>query len=419
MIRTKTFAATQIPPDGVLYAGDVNAIQDAAAGLDDYAQHINLASISIGSSDIQLLKYGTAEARISAALRTDGIVRALGGMFAGNFTTTSRNAIAAGKRPFTLVIFNTTTAQFEYNAGSDVTPNWLPLVASSIADGAVTLAKLASDSVDSSKIVDGSIVAGDINGALKPSVSAAAGTESLRAIGVTGSTAAAGNDARLSDTRTPTDATVTNAKVAVGAAIAYAKLALTASILNADIATGAAIVYSKLSLGGSILASDLNAAIKPSGSAAAGTEALRALGTTASTAAAGNDARLSDTRTPTDNTVSTAKIQAAAVTATQLADGTITYAKWAAGVGYMQRGGSAVVVLDGSSEAAIAFSGAFPTGIITAVAMSGDAAAGTDLIVTLVQASTTVSGIKVHVRASGGGSMVGVTVRINYVALGF
>ncbi|QDM56377.1 tail protein [Gordonia phage Sidious] len=42
-------------------------------------------------------------------------------------------------------------------------------------------------------------------------------------------------------------------------------------------------------------------------------------GNTANTAAQGNDARLSDTRTPTDNTVSTAKIQDGAVTLAKLA----------------------------------------------------------------------------------------------------
>ena len=42
-------------------------------------------------------------------------------------------------------------------------------------------------------------------------------------------------------------------------------------------------------------------------------------GTTAGTAAQGNDARLSDTRTPTDNTVSTVKIQDGAVTLAKLA----------------------------------------------------------------------------------------------------
>lgn len=60
-----------------------------------------------------------------------------------------------------------------------------------------------------------------------------------------------------------------------------------------------------------ITATKLAAALKPSGTAAAGDEALRALGTTASTACAGNDSRLSDTRTPTDNTVSPAKLTTA------------------------------------------------------------------------------------------------------------
>lgn len=51
-----------------------------------------------------------------------------------------------------------------------------------------------------------------------------AGTSNL-AIGTTSTTAAAGNDSRLSDTRAPTDGTVTNAKVAASAAIALSKLA--------------------------------------------------------------------------------------------------------------------------------------------------------------------------------------------------
>lgn len=53
---------------------------------------------------------------------------------------------------------------------------------------------------------------------------AAAGTQALRAIGTTATTAAAGNDSRLSDTRTPTNLTVTDAKVAVAAAISPAKI---------------------------------------------------------------------------------------------------------------------------------------------------------------------------------------------------
>jgi hypothetical protein len=50
---------------------------------------------------------------------------------------------------------------------------------------------------------------------------------------------------------------IVNADIAAGAAIAYSKLALTGSIVNADIASGAAIAYSKLALSNSIVAGDL------------------------------------------------------------------------------------------------------------------------------------------------------------------
>lgn len=82
---------------------------------------------------------------------------------------------------------------------------------------------------------------------------AAAGTASLRSLGTGATQAAAGNDARLSDTRTPTDGSVTNAKVDSAAAIAETKLSL---------------------------ASD----------AAAGTASRRSLGSGATQAAAGNHA---------------------------------------------------------------------------------------------------------------------------------
>lgn len=101
-----------------------------------------------------------------------------------------------------------------------------------------------------------------------------AAVPSLRTLGTTATSAAAGNDPRLSDTRTPTAGSVTDASVAAGAAIAESKLAL---------------------------ASD----------AAAATPSRRTLGTTATSAAAGNDARLSDQRTPLDLSVTDAKVAAA------------------------------------------------------------------------------------------------------------
>jgi hypothetical protein len=69
----------------------------------------------------------------------------------------------------------------------------------------------------------------------------------------------ASSDSRLTDTRTPTDSSVTNAKVNSAAAITYGKLALTNAIVNADIASAAAIAYSKLTLTGSIVDADVAA----------------------------------------------------------------------------------------------------------------------------------------------------------------
>lgn len=76
-----------------------------------------------------------------------------------------------------------------------------------IAANAVTLGKMATDSVDASKIVDGSIM---------------------------------------------------NAEINASAAIAYSKLSLGGSIVNADVSTSAAIAYSKLSLGTSIVNADIS-----------------------------------------------------------------------------------------------------------------------------------------------------------------
>lgn len=71
---------------------------------------------------------------------------------------------------------------------------------------------------------------------------------------------------------------------------------LDGTITNAEIASGAAIAESKLSL-----ASD----------AGAGTASRRTLGSGATQACAGNDARLSDQRVPTDGSVTVAKLAAA------------------------------------------------------------------------------------------------------------
>ncbi len=89
----------------------------------------------------------------------------------------------------------------------------------------------------------------------------------------------------LTDTRTPTDASVTNAKVAATAAIAESKLALAAD-------------------------------------ASAGTPSRRTLGTGALQGTAGNDSRLSNARTPTAHNHSGAEITSGTVPVAQIGTGT-------------------------------------------------------------------------------------------------
>lgn len=118
MNRAKTFDATGIAPNGRLFAGDLNLIQDLAAALADFAQNLQVSSIAIGDSSLGITKSGTGQISISALLNI------LSGMQPGNFTTTTRDTIAAGKRPKGLLIFNTTTNQFEANLGTDAAPSW-------------------------------------------------------------------------------------------------------------------------------------------------------------------------------------------------------------------------------------------------------------------------------------------------------
>lgn len=103
------------------------------------------------------------------------------------------------------------------------------------------------------------------------------------------------SDSRLSDTRTPTDGSVTNAKVAANAAIAKTKLA-SLDIVNADVNAAAAIAKSKLAAL-AIVDADVDAAAAVAESklalasdAAAGTASRRTLGTGAAQAAAGDHA---------------------------------------------------------------------------------------------------------------------------------
>lgn len=143
-------------------------------------------------------------------------------------------------------------------------------------------------------------------------------------IGSTGTTAVAGNDARLTDQRTPSDNSVTSAKIVNG------------TIVDADINASAAIAQSKVSglttalsgkestltAGTNITIDRTNPAapvISASGGGGGGSTAWAditgkpstfppVIGSGAGDAVAGNDSRLTDQRTPSDNSVTSAKI---------------------------------------------------------------------------------------------------------------
>jgi len=107
--RIKNFDSTGNAPNGRLFAGDLNAIEDQYADQNNLGQTIGIGTLQIGEVGLQLIRYGASEARLSGAMRTDGILRGLGGLYAGAFTTTQRDAIPLANRPYGLVILNTTT----------------------------------------------------------------------------------------------------------------------------------------------------------------------------------------------------------------------------------------------------------------------------------------------------------------------
>ena len=121
-------------------------------------------------------------------------------------------------------------------------------------------------------------------------------------VGTTTGSVAAGNDPRLSDARVPTTHAATHGAGGTDPV----------TVTDASVSATAAIAESKLAL-----ASD----------AAAGVGSKRTLGAGATQAAAGNDSRLSDARTPTDGSVTTVKLAAGSVTAVKVAADVATQAE--------------------------------------------------------------------------------------------
>ena len=135
------------------------------------------------------------------------------------------------------------------------------VIAADIAAGTITATELADGAVTSGKILDGTIVNADINASAAIALSKLATSTSGYVVvhnssGVPTSTEVTGDITISSSGVTAIGSgTIVNADINASAAIAYSKLNLGTSIVNADIATGAAIAASKIS-GTAITAAD-------------------------------------------------------------------------------------------------------------------------------------------------------------------
>jgi hypothetical protein len=138
MIRVKTFDSTGIAPGGRIFAGDLNAIQDAAAALTDLTQALSVGTLTVGESGLTLGRYGAGEARLTGKFRTSGLLTAEGGVLPGTFTTAARNAIPSGSRPKGISVFNSDLNMWEFNSGTDGSPSWTTIGAAASTSGALS-----------------------------------------------------------------------------------------------------------------------------------------------------------------------------------------------------------------------------------------------------------------------------------------
>lgn len=210
MDRFKDFNATGIAPDGRLYAGDLNLFQDLVVALADFTQDIEANSITVGTAGLTIDEFGATTFGMAGSVRVTQYLMAIGGYVQASYTTTARNAIVSP--PALLVIFNSTTGQFEYNAGSPGTPNWQTLVPV-IGTGSVTTAMIADLAITTIKLADKAVTLAKVADALRPSQAALTTDEALRALGTGAGNAAAGNDPRFGSSAKKTSTVTVNTTV--------------------------------------------------------------------------------------------------------------------------------------------------------------------------------------------------------------
>jgi hypothetical protein len=155
--RIKTYDATGVAPNGRLYAGDLNLLQDTVAALTDYTQALAAASIAIGDSGQTISKFGTNELVVANMFRVLGVFRAASGLVSGSYTNAARNALVLPV--YGLVILNSETNQYEWNSGTAAAPVWTSLGGGGLTVG-LDSAKGAASATNKNKLYFST----DING---------------------------------------------------------------------------------------------------------------------------------------------------------------------------------------------------------------------------------------------------------------
>jgi len=126
LARYKTFDATGIAPNGRLYAGDLNGIQDFLAKAADFAQTIDVGTLRIGDSGLQISKSGTGIVSISARLAVGQWLQTQSIQIL-QMTEAARDALALADRGQGMVIYNIDANRLQLQNDLAGTPNWVTL----------------------------------------------------------------------------------------------------------------------------------------------------------------------------------------------------------------------------------------------------------------------------------------------------